>query len=69
MNWATRVEVRWTSSNREDSDVAFVVDGKPEIQTEWVADDTLKISCPDCSEEKVFKRVTKLNKVKVVFDQ
>ena len=66
-DYGTVVEVRWVSSQRADSDVVFFVNGRAKVQLNWLGNETLSVGCPECTEEQVSRRVSKLGKVNIEF--
>jgi hypothetical protein len=65
--YATQVTVRWRSSSPEPSDLVFSVDGEREIEVEWLDDLTLSVKCQNCTDDQIFKRVTKQGKVTIKY--
>ena len=68
-DFATRVEVRWRSSDRGDEDSVLGVEGEPDIQVHWLDDKTLAVKCDQCDEEKIYRRVTKIGNVNIQFER
>ena len=68
-DYATRVEVRWQSSDGSDDDRVFGIEGRPDIQIHWLDDKTLAIKCDQCDEERVYRRVTKNGNVNIEFEE
>lgn len=67
-DYATRAEVRWQSSFRDDQDRVFSVDGRRNLLINWLDGENLSISCHECTEDQVHVRVTKLGRVAIRYD-
>jgi hypothetical protein len=68
-DFATRVEVRWRSSERADDDSVFGVEGRPTVQVYWLDDKTLAVKCDQCDEAHIYRRVTKIGNVNIEFEK
>jgi hypothetical protein len=68
-DFATRVEVRWRSSDRADDDSVFGAEGRPDVQVRWLDDKTLAVKCDQCDEKQIYRRVTKIGSVNIEFEK
>lgn len=67
--YVTHVAVRWRSSEQTDQDLVFTVHARQEVKLEWLNDHILRLSCPNCTDDLVGRRVTKLGGVTILYDE
>ena len=55
------------SSYTDDSDIVFVAKGKQTIKLTWAAPHQLSVGCPSCERATIFREVTKIGDIDVLF--
>lgn len=68
-DYVTHVAISWRSSERTNDDIVFTLVGDNEVAVEWSDNRTLRISCKDCEDTNVIKRVTKFGDTTVKFNE